>query len=319
MAKARNYCFTINVETWEDWVPPIQWDPKIKCCIAQTEVGEEGTFHWQGYVELTTPMRMNAVKALFGCDWMHLEVRRGTRAQAIEYCRKDDGTRAVQGYQLIEHGDLTAGQGRRNDLLVVKKKLDQGKSMLEVATDDECFASVVRYNRGIQLYKQLITPPRRIKTRVSIYYGEPGTGKSHAAHTAMGERFGERGYYTKTGAHKWWNGYDGHKGVIMEDMDPAHEYYRKDLQGTILTLWDKWPAKVETKGGMEEFVAEWIIVTTNFHPGDVKNPWCYDWRVGRRVDEWKEFTEVYVPPANTNAVVMVLDEEEEDENFFFVE
>lgn len=259
-------------------------------------------------------MRFTAVKDLLNCPTAHFEKRRGTRLAAIEYCRKDDGTRAEgEDYLLIEYGDLQSGQGKRNDLKEVKKALDEGKSLAEVAQDDECFASVIRYHRGIQLYRQLITKPRRSKTKVSIYFGDPGTGKSHRAHGDMAAKYGDSGYYTKTGAHKWWNGYDGQKGVIMEDMDPRHEYYSKDLQGTILTLWDKWPAKVETKGGMEEFVAEWIIVTTNFPPWDSpyddkeaakQKPWGYDWRVGRRVDEWIEFTQVYVPPANNNAVVM---------------
>lgn len=57
----------------------------------QAEVGEEtNTPHFQGYVEWKQKKTFTAAKALLGGDKVHLEARRGTQQQAIDYCSKED-------------------------------------------------------------------------------------------------------------------------------------------------------------------------------------------------------------------------------------
>lgn len=84
---ARAYCFTLNnPEGLPDFDHPL-----VKYAIYQEEIGEEGTYHLQGYVELKKPVRWTQVRTI--CPTLataHFEPRRGTPEQARAYCMKGD-------------------------------------------------------------------------------------------------------------------------------------------------------------------------------------------------------------------------------------
>ena len=97
----RNICFTIN-NTHE--IPSINLD-KVQYYIIGKEYASTGTPHLQGYAELIGTHRLNAVKRIFGSNTMHIEKRRGTQDEAINYCKKDG--------DFVEHGIKKSG-GRAN-------------------------------------------------------------------------------------------------------------------------------------------------------------------------------------------------------------
>jgi len=107
MSAVKGWCFTMNnPEGLLDYDPT--W---MSALVYQEEVGANGTHHFQGYVECVNRMRMQQVKDAFGVD-CHLEQRRGTRRQAMDYCRKEP--RVGGPY---EFGNVAAAaQGRRNEL-----------------------------------------------------------------------------------------------------------------------------------------------------------------------------------------------------------
>lgn len=78
--------FTINNPQEED-KPQLQ--EGLKYIVWQKERGEkEETVHYQGYIELSAPRRLTWIKN--NIAWLaraHLEKRRGTALQAIDYCR----------------------------------------------------------------------------------------------------------------------------------------------------------------------------------------------------------------------------------------
>lgn len=85
-AKAKNYCFTLNNPEAE-----LDYPPEVGYIVYQEETGEDGTPHYQGYVEFKQQTRITAIKKLGpGWDSMHLEVRRGSQEEAIAYCKKED-------------------------------------------------------------------------------------------------------------------------------------------------------------------------------------------------------------------------------------
>ena len=109
---ARFWCFTVNnpdgsLDTdLEAWL-----GNGLKYAVYQHEVGEEGTEHFQGYLELDRGQRMSYVK-----KWLptaHLETRRGTQQQAIDYCKKADSR--LDGPW--EYGTPSEGQGNRSDIV----------------------------------------------------------------------------------------------------------------------------------------------------------------------------------------------------------
>ena len=60
---------------------------------------------------------------------------------------------------------------------------------------------------------------------------------------------------------KWWEGYDGQEVVIIND-------YRKDFCKfhELLNLLDRYPYRVECKGGSRQFTSKTIVITTPLSP-----------------------------------------------------
>lgn len=123
MSAVKGWCFTLNNPEGL-----LEFDPSwMTALVYQEEVGAQGTHHLQGYVETVNRVRMQQVKDLFGENTMFLEPRRGTRAQAIEYCRKEP--RVGGPY---EFGNLAvAGQGRRTELHEFMEAVNAGVSFSE--------------------------------------------------------------------------------------------------------------------------------------------------------------------------------------------
>lgn len=161
---SRNYCFTINNPTSDVLSFPAQ---KVKCAVYQKEIGANGTPHFQGYMELKSPQRLSSIKQWGGDDWAraHLEVRRGTRLEAIEYSEKGE-TRAP-GAQTVywpdkETVDPTrdSNQGKRSDLTRVAELATSGASMRDIALQHP--ESWIKYYRGIRDLVSTVRAPTRL-------------------------------------------------------------------------------------------------------------------------------------------------------------
>lgn len=243
--KVRAYCFTLNNPTTNDI--PFSTLEHIRYAIWQRERGEnEGTEHLQGYVELSTPQRFTYLQRVL--PGAHFEERRGTREQAKEYCRKVE-TKIEGPWEYGTWKD--GGAGARNDLNVIKRKLDEGIDEKVIA--DEHFGEWLRYYKGFREYKKLRTSHRTWKTEVTILWGESGTGKSRKC---MEEA--PNGYW-KT-RDEWWDAYDGEDDVIIDD------FYGWLPYDFLLRLMDRYPLDVPTKGGFRRFVGKRLFITSNKPP-----------------------------------------------------
>lgn len=243
-AGARSWVFTLNNPS-----ELLVFDEtKVRYAIYQKEAGENGTPHYQGYIELHKPQRLSFMKKVV--PGAHFETRRGSRDQARDYCRKEESRLDAP----VEFGTWEAGgTGARTDLLEVKRKIDQGASMLTIA--DEHFGSFLRYERGFTTYKRFKTPARTTKTRVDLHYGSPGTGKTYRANEE------EPNAYWKN-ASKWWDGYDQQEAVIIDDFHGGIQWTE------LLHVLDSYDATVECKGGTLRFTSRRIIITSNSGPGE---------------------------------------------------
>lgn len=241
----RRWCFTINnpLPPEEEAVKLLA--PDARYLICGREVGENGTPHLQGYVNLKKTIRMGALKARLGGRG-HFEPARGDDCQNRDYCSKG-------GDILIEHGS-PQGRGKRNDLHDAIDVLQRTRSLAAVAqATPEVF---VKYHRGLAalmvLHPQMATP-RNFKTEVTIFIGDPGCGKSRRCLELAPDA-----YWKPRG--KWWDGYDGHEIVILDD------FYGWLPFDELLRLCDRYPLRVETKGGTVNFVAKIIYITSNRWP-----------------------------------------------------
>lgn len=91
-------------------------------------------------------------------------------------------------------------------------------------------------------------------------HGKTGVGKSRIAYEFCQQQFSDEEPYW-TGESQWWNGYYGQRAVIVDDFDDSIWDYR-----FMLRLLDRYPMRVQPKGGMVQFVPRLIIVTSEYHP-----------------------------------------------------
>lgn len=227
MSHNRNWCFTINhqgehppelldEELFPDW---------ITYCVWQLELGENGTYHYQGYMELQGKKSRAQIQEVEGFEGAHLEVRRGTAAEAIAYCKKAD-TRADGPW---EHGEPKE-QGKRNDLTAIKRKLDEGATMQRIS--QEHFGSYLRYEKGFKNYKRINAQPRNHAMEIIIIIGPSRTGKTRQACEMAGEDV-----YHKDRS-KWWEDYEGQHTVVWD------EFYGHCCPFTdLLRIMDRYPLR----------------------------------------------------------------------------
>lgn len=246
---ARNVCFTINNPT----VQLELTDEKIRYCIYQKERGENGTEHYQGYIEFTNSLSMKAIKLILG-DKAHIEARKGTREQARAYCCKDD-TRIDGPFEV---GIWTKGQGHRTDLDDVADMVKNKMTIKEVA--EEFPVQFIKFNRGIERLNNVINlVPRDVENPpiVEWIYGPTGVGKTRYATNHYGTD-----YYIKDHT-QWWDGYTQQKVIIIDDFD-GHWPFRD-----LLRLLDRYPFQGQTKGGYIHINSPHIIITCDKTPREV--------------------------------------------------
>lgn len=232
-------------------------DRRIRSFVYQVErCPSTGRLHLQGYIEFTSPLRVGGVKRILGYDSAHLEGRRGTRAQAIEYARKED-TRVAGPW---ENGVSLDGPIRRPTTLTeCTQRIKDGASLSEVV---ESYPELyVRYRRGIQdlvsIYQRSAIPEWR-QVQVLVYYGASGTGKTRSAISSAAGDY----YVLDQGERVWFDGYNYEKTLIIDD------FYGWIKYGMLLRILDGHPYRAEIKGG--HLYGAWtrVIITSNKHPDE---------------------------------------------------
>jgi len=128
---ASRWCFTINnpdVELPFNHVPA-----RINYMIYQLESGANGTRHIQGYLETTGPRirRSWLVNNVAFLAHAHIEVARGTAAQNITYCSKEE-TRLEGPFRYGQEPAEPPGAGARSDLHEVMELIRNGATNFEL-------------------------------------------------------------------------------------------------------------------------------------------------------------------------------------------
>ncbi len=257
-----NCCFTHNNP--EDM---LMFDPETMVYLVyQEEIGESGTYHFQGYCEFTKRLTFNTAKTVLGGAQVHVERRRGTQAQAIAYC-KDEAKRVAHTVP-YEDGEQRA-QGKRVDLEAFKEAVYAGERLRNLIHDH--YSIVARYPKYYQTLTMLNRPERTTNLVVTLHYGDTGLGKTR---TVMDQWGTSPEFYVAplNNGTMWYDTYDGHSVVLLDDFSGAASHISLC---SLLRLLDRYPLLVPTKGGHTWWLPDEVHVTTNILPKD----W-YTW-VGR--------------------------------------
>lgn len=225
----------------------------------QEEIGgENGTHHFQGYIEVSKSVRKTHFLPLM--HGAHIEPCRGTAEDNITYTSKDR-TKVAGPYVW----GTPSKQGGRVDLILLRNAIRNGISYRELYDDDQLVGSAIRYVRGVERMVETYSPAGpRGDVNTILHYGPPGTGKTHCANELSPEA------YWYDGNNGFWNGYEKEKSIILDEFG-----------GHVLTplgfqrLCDKYPLKANVKGGWKAMQATTIHVCSNYLP----DQW---WKEGTR-------------------------------------
>lgn len=152
--------------------------PKLNDDIRYMIYGEEktsaGQIHYQGYAEFNRKITIPTFKKIIDDEKAHVEIRKGTRDQAKEYCKKGEqpheewNTQGPKGptYGLNaivkEHGDWNAGgQGRRNDLIKIRDLIEEGKTNYELIDEPEAAALICKNPGVIRFIREAVEEKKR--------------------------------------------------------------------------------------------------------------------------------------------------------------
>lgn len=275
--QAKDWCFTLNNYTEEDVnrLSGLIGGDELCYMVYGREVGESGTPHLQGFLQLSRKKTMAGVKKLLGSNTIHLERRRGTPTEASDYCKKEGN--------YVEHGTLEreTGAGHRSDLVEIQTAIRNGASLADIA--DSHFGQFVRYHKGISLYMALRTQQRSWRTQAIWFWGRTGSGKSKLAFEESNALCGGSVCYVGDSSLKWFDPYRGEKGIVLDDFDGTAPV------PVLLRLLDRYPYRVPIKGGFVECCPRIVWITSNRSPEELYGSHFQFDALMRRIDEVRHF------------------------------
>lgn len=249
MSKSKHFCFTLNNYSEEEHthINGLHEREEITYIIVAEEIGENQTPHLQGFISFKTRKRLLQVKRLLS-DRSHVEICRGTPAQAAEYCRKDG--------KFIEHGSIPGGRGHRSDIDKLTKAIREGQSRNRIR--DEFPLMYLRYSKCIEKWISDLQPSRDWIVDVVVHWGKTGTGKTRSVF----EFTNRQCIYVHPG-EQWFDGYEGQSVVLFDDFNGS-EFKLSYL----LKLLDRYPMKVPVKGNYVNWIPKHIFITSNKSPDE---------------------------------------------------
>lgn len=249
-SRSRSWCFTTNNYTPETYKKILESLEEAQYYVIGKEVGESGTPHLQGFVHFKNSLRFAAIKKKLPAS--HLSTRKGTFAQAADYCKKEG--------DYVEHGSLPLDpkakgvleQERWSTILTNARA-----GNLEAIAEEEPQVYVRMYSTLRRIAQDSIPIQERLPELSNLWiHGPPGTGKSWFARTLGSE---DELYFKNL--NKWWCGYKGEDVVIIEEWGLETAKFLGDF----LKIWaDIYSFRGEVKGGSKMIRPKRIIITSNY-------------------------------------------------------
>lgn len=255
-ARVRRWMLTWNNPPGadEDFKSMLERCPFFRAGVFQRERGEEGTVHYQAYIECSRQVNFNTVKQYF--KECHIERAEKPPLACQRYCSKEDSRVSGPVWINMKPGD--AGQGKRTDVH------DFAAALIDPAKDPRAIMlaspeMVLKYSTGMN--RLLMMRPilqRTTPRRVIIMIGPTGCGKTRNALIVGGKDF-----WWKPAGETWFDGYVGQKTVIMDEMTNSDVALAQLLQ-----LLDRYCFLVKIKGAFTVWNPDCVVLTSNVSPAE---------------------------------------------------
>lgn len=209
-----------------------------------------GRIHLQGYVEFNKKITTKKFKEDLNDNGIHLERRRGSKKQAIDYCTKEE-SRLLKPY----FTGKIINQGKRSDLDELINFMSDEPSLKDIA--QEYPKQMILHHRGIKEYAELMRTEvfwRDLTT--TVFWGDTGVGKTRRVYEDCKEDLYKLDYSNSL----WWDGYNGQKNLLIDD------FYGWIKYGHLLNILDGYPLRLEIKGSFTIAKYTKVFITSNVPP-----------------------------------------------------
>jgi len=244
--RARSYVFTLNNPIFSDYSLMDKLADVAKYLIFGVEVGEQGTEHFQGYVQFKAPRAFSTVKSLI--PRAHIEVAKGSAEDNIKYCSKE-------GFQL-EYGERPSPStsAERDRFKIAWDLAVQGK-IEEIDKD-----IAIRYYGTLKRLRDDFAPEPTSRTILNNFWLHGPTGSGKSSFIRKWAERNHRSLYIKN-INKWWDGYVDQDLVLIEEWGPEVVVGLQQL----LKVWaDHYPFRAEVKGSSKMVRPPMIVITSNW-------------------------------------------------------
>lgn len=235
---SRSWTFTLNNYTMKD--EQLFKDLVCNYIIFGREVGEKGTRHLQGTIMFTKPCRFSGVKKIHpSCHWEKCR----SFNDSINYCMKE------KDYFIKD----SRKQGCRSDIEDIITEINAGSLITAITAYPTTY---VKYHNGLEKYTALIKcKPRNFKPTVEWLWGKTGAGKTRYVVDK------EPDLYICNFDLKWWDGYMGQEAILIDDFREGQIPFTD-----LLKLLDRYPCKVQVKGGFRDVCSLRMYITCPLAP-----------------------------------------------------
>lgn len=285
--KAKHWCFTINNPTELDHASLVMFRNQVTYIVYGTEnavlrdsTGATKTPHLQGYFCLIGQKTRTSLSKIL--DRAHLEVKKGTVRDAIDYCKKGDQTHEEwhnhktkgphygQNADVTEYGQEPLEQNQAGHKASMEKYEETMRLAREGNFEEINSKHSLLYFNNIRNVRQEVInnkPREALQWKHGSppnlwIYGPTGTGKSKKVWDEYPQAYRKM-------CNKWWDGYNDQEVVVLEDIGLTHEYL-----GDHLKIWaDRFPFRAEMKGRTVMLRPQRLVITSNYHPEELwKDP-----------------------------------------------
>lgn len=254
-SRYRNICVTVNNPERDGPAQLLQWQADLPCSYIACQKEQVTTPHFQAYLEFSKQVtHATLVKKMEGA---HFEARRGTPAQARDYCILPEHNGEDKGRidGPWEWGEISQ-PGKRSDMsdTIVAAQTQGIQKAAELYPE-----TYARNARGIERVVALTAKRTLRDVEVILLIGPGGVGKSYSIWNAHDPDK----VATADGNLKWFDDFNGQPILFIDE-------FRGEFEGASPTLFnkilDRYPLKLPTKGGFTNASYTRVYIATNYHP-----------------------------------------------------